>query len=145
MRHRLCAALLALMTTGTSAAGHASDAKAVSFDEALSNPQLIGHTIDFTACGGIPVSDAPDVQDAIVLFRCGANPRDIADKGEAIIGRVDKATVIKPAGKARSGNFPVFKGRFRGVLRRGTPEENMQGAFVIELSAVSIQSWVEDR
>lgn len=143
MKHAVFAALLALIPAGASVA-NASSVRNVSLDELLSDPRLIGHTVEITTCAGIPVSDAPADQNVLLLFPCGASPSKIMDDRKAAIGRIDEATVLKPADKAPTGDSPIFEGRFRGVLRRGTSQEDMLGALVIDLDLVEIRSWVED-
>lgn len=144
MKHMICAALLALIPVAA-CAGVALTTRVVSLDEMLSNPRLIGHAVEITACAGVSMSDAPDQRDVILLFRCGASPSEIVDDKKAAIGRVSVATVLEPAAKPPTGNSPLFRGRFRGVLRRGTPEEDWQDALVIDLSLVEIQSWVDEQ
>lgn len=145
MRHLVCVALLGLIPAGAFGANNVSGTMVASVDELLSNAWLIDHAIEIESCAGIPISDAPDLRNVIALFRCGASKSELVDDGKVAIGRISEATVLKPADKAPVGNGPVFKGRFRGVLRRGTSEEDLEGVMVLDLSLVEIQSWVDDQ
>lgn len=145
MKHLVCFALLVLIPAAAFGANDASGTRVASIDELLGNARLIGHAVEIESCAGIPISDAPQDQNVIVVFRCGASESELMDDRKAVIGRISEATVLKPADREPVGNEPVFKGRFRGVLRRGTPEEDLGSVMVLDLTLVEIQSWVDDQ
>lgn len=95
------------------------------------------------SCAGVPVSDAPDMRDVMLIYPCGAKLDDDVSK-TAALGRVSAQTVFKPSKDWAMGDSPAFKGRFRGILKReavgdGDPEE----VLVIELHEADFISAVE--
>ena len=136
------AALFALIPPGAIAAGHAANSHSLSLHEMLSRPQLVGHAVDVTACSGIPMSDAPAAQDFILLFRCDMTHPEAMDDTNTAVGHLTKATVIKQGHGQPLDGSPLFRGRFRGTLRKAVPGDGMQGALVVELSEIQLLAWV---
>ncbi|WP_329740431.1 hypothetical protein [Dyella sp. A6] len=136
MKRLLSAAIFSLFALSASAAVH----RPRSLEDVLGNPGLIGHRIDVVACAGVPLSDAPSQKNLILVFPCGASASDM-DESEAVIGRLTKATVFKPAAGWQMGDSPLFNGRFRGVLRKGTlPGRGMHNMLVIDLDEVDFHA-----
>jgi hypothetical protein len=143
MRHLVRVVFLSLTSFGVFAASTAADTKVVSLEQALGSSALIGHMVEIETCAGIPQSDAPDQDNFIVLFPCGANLSD-PDNLKAALGRASAATIFKPASGWDMRDSPAFKGRFRGVLRKDARYgEDMKDVLVMELSEVEFHASVD--
>lgn len=144
MKRYAQATLFALVSTGAIVASHAADTRSLSLDEVLGKPQLIGHQVDVTACSGVPISDAPTAEEYVLLFHCDQSDLEEANNTNAAFGHFTKSTTVKAAPDAGQpiDDSPLFKGRFRGTLRKGTSAEDMQGMLVIELSDLQLLKWI---
>lgn len=144
MKRLFLAALLFLASLGAFAAQPATSIPGVGLEALLGNPKLIGQTVEFEACAGIPMSDVPNQPDLILIYPCGVNLAETDNpKAKAAVGRLTKATIFRPAKGWDMGDSPLFRGRFRGVLRKGVlPGEDMKDVLVIDLDEVDFLSSV---
>jgi hypothetical protein len=143
MKRLIATAFLLVSTSGAFAATRSPHARIVTLEQLHGQAALIGQEVELVSCASIPVSDAPDVQDVMLIYPCGAKLDEDVSK-TAALGRVSAQTVFKPSKDWAMGDSPAFKGRFRGVLKReavgdGDPEE----VLVIELDEAEFISAVD--
>lgn len=139
----ITAAFLLVSTSCAFGATRPSHARIVTLEQLHGQAALIGQEVELVSCAGVPVSDAPDMRDVMLIYPCGAKLDDDVSK-TAALGRVSAQTVFKPSKDWAMGDSPAFKGRFRGILKReavgdGDPEE----VLVIELHEADFISAVE--
>ena len=136
-------ALLLVSASCAMAATRPPQSKAVSLEQLHSQAALIGHEVDVVSCAGIPVSDATDQQDLIVIYPCGTELSEDAIK-TAVLGRLSAQTVLKPSKEWAIGDSPAFKGRFRGILKREAIDpDDKEKVLVIELGEAEFYSAVD--
>ena len=96
MKCLIAMALLFVSTSCAMAATQPPQSGTVSLEQLHSQAALIGHEVDVVSCAGIPVSDATDQQDLIVIYLCGTELPEDAIK-TAVLGRLSAQTVLKPS------------------------------------------------
>ncbi len=125
------------------AATQPPQSRTVSLEQLHGQLALIGKKVDVVSCAGIPVSDATDLQNLIIIYPCGTElPEDVI--ATAVLGRLSGQTVLKPSKEWAIGDSAVFKGRFRGTLRREAVDpDDEEKVLVIELDEVEFYSAVD--
>lgn len=136
-------ALLFISTSCAMAATRSPQSKTVSLEQLHSQAALMGHEVDVVSCAGIPVSDATDQQNLIVIYPCGTELSEDAIE-TAVLGRLTAKTVLKPFKEWAIGDSPAFKGRFRGILKREAIDpDDKEKVLVIELDEAEFYSAVD--
>lgn len=141
---RLLAMTCLFVSTSCALAGTMpSPPRAVSLEQLHSNAALIGHEVEVVSCAGIPVSDAPDLKNLLVIYPCGMELSGETSK-VAVLGRLSAQTVLKPSTEWALSDSPAFKGRFRGILKREAIDpDDEEKVLIIELDEAEFYSAVE--
>lgn len=144
MKRLLLAALLLPASCAVFAAQPVASPRRASLEDLLGNPRFIGQVVEVEACAGIPMDDAPSQSNLILIYPCNVNLAEADNpSAKAAMGQLSKATVFRPAKGWNMGDSPLFRGRFRGVLRKGVlPGEDMKDVRVIDLEEVDFLSSV---
>lgn len=143
MKCFVAVALLFVSTSCAMAAMQPPQSMTVSLEQLHSQAALIGQEVEVVGCAGIPVSDATDQQDLIVIYPCGTELSEDAIK-TAVLGRLSAQTVLKPSKEWAIGDSPAFKGRFRGTLKRDAIDpDDKEKVLVIELDEAEFYSAVD--
>jgi hypothetical protein len=136
-------AYLFVSTSCAVAAPHPSPSKVVSLEQLHSRAALIGQEVEVVSCAGIPLSDAPNQENLIIIYPCGMEMSDEISK-KAVAGRLSAQTVLKPSKEWAIGDSPAFKGKFRGILKREAIDpDDEEKVLVIELDEVGFHSAVD--
>lgn len=141
---RLVSLVFLLVSMSCAVAGTKSlHTRVVSLDQLHNQATLIGQEVEVVSCAGIPVSDAPHQQNLIVIYPCGTEQAEDAEK-TAVLGRLSAKTVLKSFDNWASGDSASFKGRFRGILKKSLidPDDTEQ-VLVLELDEAEFQSAVD--
>lgn len=143
MKRFFAMACLFVSTSCAMAATHPSPPKVVSLEQLHSRAALIGQEVEVVSCAGIPLSDAPNQENLIIICPCGTELSDEISK-KAVAGRLSAQTVLKPSKEWAIGDSPAFKGSFRGILKREAIDpDDEEKALVIELDEVAFHSAVD--
>jgi hypothetical protein len=143
MKRLLAMTCLSVSTSCALAATLPSPARVASLEQLHSGAALIGRKVEVVSCAAIPVSDAPDQKNLIVIYPCGTQLSDETSK-VAVLGRLSAQTVLKPPSEWALGDSPAFKGRFRGTMKReAIDSDDEEKVPVIELDEVEFYSAVE--
>ena len=111
-------------------------ARVVSLEQLHGRAALIGREVEIVSRAAIPVSDAPNQKNLIVIYPCGTQLSDETSK-VAVLGRLSAQTVLNPSSEWAFGDSPEFKGRFRGILQRELIDpDDEEKVPVIELDEV---------
>ena len=143
MTRLLAMTCLFVSTSCALAATMPSPTRAVSLEQLHSRAALIGHEVEVVSCAGIPVSDAQDLKNLLVIYPCGSELSDGLSK-IAVVGRLSAQTVLTPSTEWALGDSPAFKGRFRGILKREAIDPGGdEKVLVIELDEAEFYSAVD--
>ena len=125
------------------AATRPPQSRVVSLEQLHSRAALIGQEVEVVSCAGIPLSDAPNQENLIIIYPCGTELSDEVSK-KAVAGRLSAQTVLKPSKEWAIGDSPAFKGRFRGILKReAIDSDDEEKVLVIELDEVEFRLAVD--
>ncbi len=143
MKHLFAMACLSVSTSCALAAAQPTSSRALSPEQLHGRAALIGHEVEVVSCAAIPVSDAPDLQNLIVIYPCGVEISEETSK-VAVLGRLSAKTVLKPSTEWSIGNSSTFKGRFRGILKKELIDaQDTEKVLVIELEEAEFHSAVD--
>lgn len=105
---------------------------------------LLGKNVEVVTCAGIPLSDAPQDQNMIALYPCGADISKDGIEKQSIAGILTAKTILKQSQGAQIRDSPFFKGRFRGTLQmRAMDADDKEKTLTILLDEVDVLSPVE--
>lgn len=143
MKRLLAMTCLSVSTSCVLEATLPSPVRVANLKQLNSGAALIGRKVEVVSCAAIPVSDAPNQKNLIVIYPCGAQLSDETSK-VAVLGRLSAQTVLKPSKEWALGDSPAFRGRFRGMLKREAIDpDDEEKVPVIELDEVEFYSAVD--
>ncbi|OOG48513.1 hypothetical protein [Rhodanobacter sp. C01] len=96
MKRLFAIACLFVSASCAMAAMRPPQSKVVSLEQLHGRAALIGQEVEVVSCAGIPLSDAPNQENLIIIYPCGTELSDEVSK-KAVAGRLSAQTVLKPS------------------------------------------------